>query len=212
MKNNKNKSKSRKNYNNKTKNQNKKDSTENIESNEDIIKEIEEINTDIPKKQAKGKSKKINKKKISENNKKTQEDFDENNITPNAMILNQSTSITNPKITKMIEEEEKIESNKENQKDEFKIAKYFSQTKLIEPKNTSKDLLFIPEEEIILSLCDGKLYSLNILTYKIQSTFSVPKTNIISFTYNDKLRQIITLLENYSQIYLHLFFSFHFVH
>ena len=196
MKNNKNKSKSKKKYNNKTKNQNKKDSTEYIESNDDIIKEIEEINTDIPKKQAKGKSKKINKKKISENNKKTQEDFDENDITPNAMILNQSTSITNPKITKMIEEEEKIESNKENQKDEFKIAKYFSQTKLIEPKNTSKDLLFIPEEEIILSLCDGKLYSLNILTYKIQSTFSVPKTNIISFTYNDKLRQIITLLEN----------------
>ena len=152
MKNNKNKSKSKKKYNNKTKNQNKKDSTENIESNEDIIKEIEEINTDIPKKQAKGKSKKINKKKISENNKKTQEDFDENDITPNAMILNQSTSITNPKITKMIEEEEKIESNKENKKDEFKIAKYFSQTKLIEPKNTSKDLLFIPEEEIILSL------------------------------------------------------------
>jgi len=196
MKNNKNKSKNKEKYNNKSKNKNKKDSKKTIESNEDLIQDIEEINTDIPKKQKKEKNKKNNKKKISENSKKGKEDFDENDIIPNAMILNPNTSLTSPKITKMIEEEEKIDSIKENQKDEFKIAKYFSQTKLIEPKNTSKDLLFIPEEEIILSLCDGKLYSLNILTYKIQSTFSVPKTNIISFTYNDKLRQIITLLEN----------------
>ena len=196
MKNNKNKSKNKEKYNNKNKNKNKKDSKKTIESNEDLIQDIEEINNDIPKKQTKGKNKKNIKKKISENNKKGKEDFDENDIIPNAMVIDPSIALTSPKITKMIEEEEKIDSIKENQKDEFKIAKYFSQTKLIEPKNTSKDLLFIPEEEIILSLCDGKLYSLNILTYKIQSTFSVPKTNIISFTYNDKLRQIITLLEN----------------
>ena len=196
MKNNKNKSKSKQKYSNKNKNKNKKDSEEKIDLNEELVQEFEEVNTDIPKKQTKSKNKKNPKKKFHEKKQKEPEDFEDNDIIPDAIVLNPGASLTTPKITKMIEEEEKIDSIKESQKDEFKIAKYFSQTKLIEPKNTSKDLLFLPEEEIILSLCDGKLYSLNILTYKILSTFSVPKTNIISFTYNDRQRQIITLLEN----------------
>ena len=173
MKNNKNKSKSKQKYSNKNKNKNKKDSEEKIDLNEELVQEFEEVNTDIPKKQTKSKNKKNPKKKFHEKKQKEPEDFEDNDIIPDAIVLNPGASLTTPKITKMIEEEEKIDSIKESQKDEFKIAKYFSQTKLIEPKNTSKDLLFLPEEEIILSLCDGKLYSLNILTYKILSTFSV---------------------------------------
>ena len=159
----------------------------------------ENINTDIKKnlKNSKNKKNKNNKKTFKHKIEEEQKDLEleENEIIPDAIALNPDSSFNKTKLTKLIEEEEKIDIVKENQKEEFKIAKYFSQTKLIEPKNTNKDLLFLPEEEIILSLCDGKLYSLNIFSYKTISTFSIPKTNIISFTFNNNLRQIIALLE-----------------
>ena len=197
MKNNKNNQKNKEKNNNKQKNNKKSESKEKIDSNIQLNEE-EDINTDKPKKQTKvksKKSKKSTKNEFNKQNKKKNKYLDEDNIIQDEVLLNPESLLTKTKITKAIDEEEKNESSTENKKDEFKIAKYFSQTKLIEPKNTSKDLLFLPEEEIILSLCDGKLYSLNISTYKIISTFYVPKANIISFTYNDKLRQIITLLE-----------------
>ena len=198
MKKNKNNSKSKQKPNNKKKMSNKIENKEGLESNNKIMEE--EINTDIKKNIKKSKIK--NKNKGNKNNKtkkhkekKEELELEENEIVPDAIVLNPDSSLSQAKLTKVIEEEEKIDPTKENQKEEFKIAKYFTQTKLIEPKNTNKDLLFLPEEEIILSLCDGKLYSLNILTYKIISTFSIPKTNIISFTFNNNLRQIIALLE-----------------
>ena len=193
MKKNKNNSKSKQKQNNKKKNKEKINNEENSETNIPLIEE-EEINTDIPKKKNKGKSKNNNQNKKPTKNKGKKDDIKENIDIPNAIVLNSESSKT--KLTKTIEEEEILEPKRENKNDEFKIAKYFSQIKLIEPKNTGNDLLFLQEEEIILSLCDGKLYSLNIFTYKILSKFYVPKANIISFTYNDKLRQIITLLEN----------------
>ena len=116
--------------------------------------------------------------------------------------LNPSQLSSLPRIIKAKDDDDENIIEKINQKniykekEEYKIAKFFSQTKLIEPKNTNKDLLFVLEEDIILSLCDGKLYSLNINTYKIISTYFSPKNNIINFAYNDKLRQIITLLES----------------
>ena len=194
MKKNKNNSKTKQKPNNKKKMGNKIENEKKYETNNKIVED--EINTDIkkPKNKIKNKRKKNN---ITKKHEEKQEELEleENEIVPDAVVLNPDLLKNTAKLTKVIEEEEKIDSSKENQKDEFKIAKYFTQTKLIEPKNTNKDLLFLPEEEIILSLCDGKLYSLNILTYKIISTFSIPKTNIISFTFNNSLRQIIALLE-----------------
>ena len=188
--------------------------------NENEIIEEEIINTDLPKKnnnkaknkinnnnikKDKNKKKKSkNNKKKSDNNKKEKEEkiMEEDLNLADAIVLNPSQISSLPKITQAKDEDENIidninqKNNIQKEKEEFKIAKYFSQTKLIEPKNTNKDLLFIPEEDVILSLCDGKLYSLNINTYKIISTYYSPKNNIINFTYNDKLRQIITLLES----------------
>ena len=194
MKKNKNNSKTKQKPNNKKKMGNKIENEKKYETNNKIVED--EINTDIkkPKNKIKNKRKKNN---ITKRHEEKQEELEleENEIVPDAVVLNPDLLKNTVKLTKVIEEEEKIDSSKENRKDEFKVAKYFTQTKLIEPKNTNKDLLFLPEEEIILSLCDGKLYSLNILTYKIISTFSIPKINIISFTFNNSLRQIIALLE-----------------
>ena len=194
MKKNKNNSKTKQKPNNKKKMGNKIENEKKYETNNKIVED--EINTDIKKSKNKIKNKR-KKNNITKKHEEKQEELEleENEIVPDAVVLNSDLLKNTAKLTKVIEEEEKIDSSKENQKDEFKIAKYFTQTKLIEPKNTNKDLLFLPEEEIILSLCDGKLYSLNILTYKIISTFSIPKTNIISFTFNNSLRQIIALLE-----------------
>ena len=194
MKKNKNNSKTKQKPNNKKKMGNKIENEKKYETNNKIVED--EINNDIKKSKNKIKNKR-KKNNITKKHEEKQEELEleENEIVPDAVVLNSDLLKNTAKLTKVIEEEEKIDSSKENQKDEFKIAKYFTQTKLIEPKNTNKDLLFLPEEEIILSLCDGKLYSLNILTYKIISTFSIPKTNIISFTFNNSLRQIIALLE-----------------
>ena len=194
MKKNKNNSKTKQKPNNKKKMGNKIENEKKYETNNKIVED--EINNDIKKSKNKIKNKR-KKNNITKRHEEKQEELEleENEIVPDAVVLNPDLLKNTSKLTKVIEEEEKIDSSKENQKDEFKIAKYFTQTKLIEPKNTNKDLLFLPEEEIILSLCDGKLYSLNILTYKIISTFSIPKINIISFTFNNSLRQIIALLE-----------------
>ena len=194
MKKNKNNSKTKQKPNNKKKMGNKIENEKKYETNNKIVED--EINNDIKKSKNKIKNKR-KKNNITKRHEEKQEELEleENEIVPDAVVLNPDLLKNTAKLTKVIEEEEKIDSSKENQKDEFKIAKYFTQTKLIEPKNTNKDLLFLPEEEIILSLCDGKLYSLNILTYKIISTFSIPKINIISFTFNNSLRQIIALLE-----------------
>ena len=193
MKKNKNNSKTKQKPNNKKKMGNKIENEKKYETNNKIVED--EINNDIKKSKNKIKNKR-KKNNITKHEEKQEElELEENEIVPDAVVLNPDLLKNTAKLTKVIEEEEKIDSSKENQKDEFKIAKYFTQTKLIEPKNTNKDLLFLPEEEIILSLCDGKLYSLNILTYKIISTFSIPKINIISFTFNNSLRQIIALLE-----------------
>ena len=194
MKKNKNNSKTKQKLNNKKKMSNKKENEKEYETNNKMMED--EINIDIKKSKSKIKNKR-KKNNVTKKHEEKQEELEleENEIVPDAVVLNPDLLKNTAKLTKVIEEEEKIDSSKENQKDEFKIAKYFTQTKLIEPKNTNKDLLFLPEEEIILSLCDGKLYSLNILTYKIISTFSIPKTNIISFTFNNSLRQIIALLE-----------------
>ena len=195
-----------KNKNKKTKNKSNKNKNKDIElseeKEEDNQKQLEEIiNTDIPKKKNKSKTNKKNNQK-NKNKKKLQKEEEENEINDedlnlvDAVVLNPSNLSSIPKLTRVVEEEKISENNNQKvDKEEFKIAKYFSQTKLIEPKNTNKDLLFIPEEDVILSLCDGKLYSLNINTFKIISTYFSPKNNIIGFAYNDKLRQIITLLE-----------------
>ena len=180
-----NNSKNDKKKKNKNKNSIKRENEEKFESN-NISLEEEQMN-----KIGKNKKNKKNKQK----NKGKQKEHKDNNITDDNINLNPDSSNNKIKLSKLTEDEGKIDSQQDEQKNEFKIAKYFSQTKLIEPKNTNKDLLFLPEEETILSLCDGKLYSLNIFTYKINSIFSIPKTNIISFTYNNKLRQIIALLE-----------------
>ena len=180
-----NNSKNDKKKKNKKKKNIKRENEEKIESN-NISLEEEQMN-----KIGKNKKNKKNKQK----NKGKQKEHKENNINDDNINLNPDSSNNKIKLSKLTEDEGKIDSQQDEQKNEYKIAKYFSQTKLIEPKNTNKDLLFLPEEEIILSLCDGKLYSLNIFTYKINSIFSIPKTNIISFTYNNKLRQIIALLE-----------------
>ena len=186
--------------------------SEEIEEQNIILNNEEIINTDLPKKNnnKKDNTKKKNedKKSSKNNNKKSQKNEsgkkieEGNELNPedldlvDAVVINPSQLSSLPKITQVIEEENLKEITLQKEKEEYKIAKYFSQTKLIEPKNTSKDLLFIPEEDTILSLCDGKLYSLNINTYKINSTYFSPNNNIINFTYNDKLRQIITLLES----------------
>jgi len=188
-------SKNKQNQNEKNKDKRKILSEKQFEFNNQMIEEEINFNNDAFKKQKN--IKKNHKKNINHSPKNKQEKAgkEHNEFTINSIILKPESTLSEIKVTKSFEEGENIllEGTK---KEEFKIAKYFSQIKLIEPKNTDKDLLFLPEEEIILSLCDGKLYSLNIFTYKILSTFYVPKTNIISFTYNDKLRQIITLLEN----------------
>ena len=191
MKKNKNNYKSK----NKTSKQKIKEPQDDMEQNNISLEE--EINTDIPKNQKKNKNNKNTIKTKSQKKKKdSKNEIIDNDIIPDAVVINPDSVNMNPKITKILDEEENIDISKEKQKEEFKISKYFSKIKLIEPKNTNKDLLFLPEEDIILSLCEGKLYSLNISTYKISSSYYIPKTNITAFTFNDKLRQIITLLEN----------------
>ena len=195
MNQNRNISKNKQNQNKKIKDKRKILSEKQFEFDNEMIEEEININNDTLKKQKN--IKKNHKKKINYSLKNKQEKAgkEHNESIINSIILKPESTLNEIKVTKSFEEEKDI-LLEERKNDEFKIAKYFSQVKLIEPKNTGNDLLFLPEEEIILSLCDGKLYSLNISTYKILSTFYVPKTNINSFTYNDKLRQIITLLEN----------------
>ena len=154
----KNKDKKSKNKSNKNKN---KDIELSEEKEEDNQKQLEEIiNTDLPKKKnINKKSKKNNQNKKTK--KKSQKEEEENEINEedlnlvNAVVLNPSNLSSIPKLTRIVEEEKISENNNQKvDKEEFKIAKYFTQTKLIEPKNTNKDLLFIPEEDAILSLCD----------------------------------------------------------
>ena len=90
--------------------------------------EEEEINTDIPKEKNKEKCKKNSKNKLLPKNKGKQDEIEESNLIPNAIVLTPES--LKAKLTKTIEEEEIKDSKKENKNDEFKIAKYFSQIKL----------------------------------------------------------------------------------
>ncbi len=83
----------------------------------------------ISQKNKQNKKQKKSQKKFHE--KKEPECLEDNDIIPDAIILNPGSVLTTQKITKMMKEEEKIDSNKESQKEECKIAKYFSQTKWI---------------------------------------------------------------------------------
>ena len=178
----------------------------NIQANEEIKKnKLSKKNDSHKKNKLNNYPKKKNQNNISKNNSKQKNENikkvekgkklnPENLDIIDTVSINRSHLLISPKITKVVEDENKNE--KAFQKEEYKIAKYFSQTKLFEPKNTNKELLFLSEEDAILSLCDGKLYSLNINNFKINSKYFSQNNNIINFTYNGKLRQIITLLES----------------
>ena len=189
--------------------------SEEIEEQNNIQVKEEIINNDLPKKynnskknnniecssKKKFKDKKLKNKNNLKNKKKSKSEegneFNNQDLDLiDSFVVNPSQLSSLPTITKVIEDEKTNEKVFQREMEEYKIAKYFSQTKLIEPKNTNMDLLFLPEEDSILSLCDGKLFSLNINTYKINSIYFSLRYNIINFAYNDKLRQIITLLES----------------
>ena len=79
--------------------------------------------------------------------------------------------------------------------EEYKFGKYFSQTNLIEIKNTEGELIFIENLNILLSLVNYEIHLLNIITLETLNKISIPNEKILSFEYNKYKKEIITLTD-----------------
>ena len=79
--------------------------------------------------------------------------------------------------------------------EEYKFGKYFSQTNLIEIKNTEGELIFIENLNILLSLVNYEIHLLNIISLETLNKISIPNEKILSFEYNKYKKEIITLTD-----------------
>ena len=174
---------------------------EDEKDNEEIIntnkspKNKKSQKTNFTNQKRKNKEKQKNTKNKKKSDKKEEISENEEEEIADAIVLNPSNILSVnqiPKLTRI--SGDFVENNDIN--DEYKVAKYFSKTKLLEPKNTNQDLFFLPEEDSILSICNGKIYCLNINNLQLIQTYFYPNNTIINYTYNPKNRQIISLTEN----------------
>ena len=174
---------------------------EDEKANEEIIntnkspKNKKSQKTNFTNQKRKNKEKQKNSKSKKKSDKKEETSENEEEEIADAIVLNPSNILSVNQIPKLTRISGDFAENNDIN-DEYKVAKYFSKTKLLEPKNTNQDLFFLPEEDSILSICNGKIYCLNINNLQLIQTYFYPNNTIINYTYNPKNRQIISLTEN----------------
>ena len=106
------------------------------------------------------------------------------------------TTSTVPEPETFILQQPSSTNNNETEIDtsQFKIAKYWKGTNLIETKNTNGDIEYISQMNCILSLSNGKVISLEISSLQITKTFSSPDEDVVGFVYNAKKQEVICLM------------------
>ena len=120
------------------------------------------------------------KKKFKKNKKKINSEI----TFPSSEVLNNNILLTSDN------------NNSENIiTEEYKFGKYFSQTNLIEIKNTEGELIFIENLNILLSLVNYEIHLLNIISLETLNKISIPNEKILSFEYNKYKKEIITLTD-----------------
>lgn len=133
------------------------------------------------KQKQKNNIKKLKKKQKFKKNKKkinTEITFASSEVLNNNILLTSDNNISENIIT-----------------EEYKFGKYFSQTNLIEIKNTEGELIFIENLNILLSLVNYEIHLLNIISLETLNKISIPNEKILSFEYNKYKKEIITLTD-----------------
>ena len=142
----------------------------------------------IKKKQKQKQKNNIKKLKKRQKFKKNKKKINSEITFPSSEVLNNNILLTSDN------------NNSENIiTEEYKFGKYFSQTNLIEIKNTEGELIFIENLNILLSLVNYEIHLLNIISLETLNKISIPNEKILSFEYNKYKKEIITLT-NISQI------------
>jgi U3 small nucleolar RNA-associated protein 13 len=78
----------------------------------------------------------------------------------------------------------------------LKIGKFWQGSCLIEPKNTSGKLVFIEEDNLILSQVENELHIINQTDLNLIKKISQKEESILAFTYNSKKKEIICSMSN----------------
>ena len=140
----------------------------------------------IKKKQKQKQKQKNNIKKL-----KKRQKFKKNKKKINSEITFPSSEVLNNNI--LLTSDNNISENIITE--EYKFGKYFSQTNLIEIKNTEGELIFIENLNILLSLVNYEIHLLNIISLETLNKISIPNEKILSFEYNKYKKEIITLTD-----------------
>ena len=138
----------------------------------------------IKKKQKQKQKNNIKKLKKRQKFKKNKKKINSEITFPSSEVLNNNILLTSDN------------NNSENIiTEEYKFGKYFSQTNLIEIKNTEGELIFIENLNILLSLVNYEIHLLNIISLETLNKISIPNEKILSFEYNKYKKEIITLTD-----------------
>ena len=133
------------------------------------------------KKKKKKENKKIKssnfKKKYNKNKKKSKNKQNLEITFPSTQIISSSNNILLDSDINIINTDKKIN-------DDYKFAKYFSQTNLIEIKNTEGEIIIIENLNEILSLVNNEVHLLDLNTLETKKKIILQDEKIISFEYN----------------------------
>ena len=144
------------------------------------------------KKKKKKENKKIKssnfKKKYNKNKKKSKNKQNLEITFPSTQIISSSNNILLDSDINIINTDKKIN-------DDYKFAKYFSQTNLIEIKNTEGEIIIIENLNEILSLVNNEVHLLDLNTLETKKKIILQDEKIISFEYNKYKNEIITLTD-----------------
>ena len=143
------------------------------------------------KKKKKKENKKIKssnfKKKYNKNKKKSKNKQNTEITFPSTQIISSSNNI-------LLDSDNVINTDKTINED-YKFAKYFSQTNLIEIKNTEGEIIIIENLNQILSLVNNEVHLLDLNTLETKKKIILQDEKIISFEYNKYKNEIITLTD-----------------
>ena len=143
------------------------------------------------KKKKKKENKKIKssnfKKKYNKNKKKSKNKQNTEITFPSTQIISSSNNI-------LLDSDNVINTDKTINED-YKFAKYFSQTNLIEIKNTEGEIIIIENVNQILSLVNNEVHLLDLNTLETKKKIILQDEKIISFEYNKYKNEIITLTD-----------------
>ena len=143
------------------------------------------------KKKKKKENKKIKssnfKKKYNKNKKKSKNKQNLEITFPSKQIISSSNNI-------LLDSDNVINTDKTINED-YKFAKYFSQTNLIEIKNTEGEIIIIENLNEILSLVNNEVHLLDLNTLETKKKIILQDEKIISFEYNKYKNEIITLTD-----------------